>query len=391
MNVDAFRLQRTAQDAPLEGLVVLDMAQFLAGPAAALHLADLGARVIKIERPDGGDLCRRMYLSDTDFDDDSTLFHAINRNKQSIALDLKNLHHIAATRQLIAQADVLIQNFRPGVIERLGLGYDAVREINPGIVYASISGYGDAGPWARLPGQDLLAQARSGVMWLNGTRGNGPLPIGLSIADMLAGHVLAKGIMALLVRRGRSGLGGRVETSLIEVLVDFQFELLTTYLNDGGRLPQRAVANGANAYLAAPYGVYATRDSHLALAMTPLDKVESLLAMPGLAAGDAFVERDAMLARIAGRIAERTTAEWLAILEPAGIWCAPVLDWPALLEAESFRALNMLQSIGTRSGSIRTTASPLRIDGIRPLSAEGAPGIGQHTDAIREEFGLDLG
>jgi len=391
MNVNAFPALCAATDAPLEGLVVLDMAQFLAGPAAALHLADLGARVIKIERPDGGDLCRRMYLSDTDIDDDSTLFHAINRNKQSIALDLKNPRHIAATRHLIAQADVLIQNFRPGVIERLGLGYDAVREINPGIVYASISGYGDAGPWARLPGQDLLAQARSGVMWLNGTSGHGPMPIGLSIADMLAGHVLAKGIMALLVRRGRTGTGGLVETSLLEVLVDFQFELLTTYLNDGNRMPQRAVANGANAYLSAPYGVYATRDSYLALAMTPLDTVETLLELPGLAGGDGFVDRDAMLARIATRLGERTTAEWLAMLEPAGIWCAPVLDWPALLEAESFRALNMLQSIGTRSGTIRTTASPLRIDGARPLSAEGAPGIGQHTDAIRQEFGLDLG
>jgi len=390
MNADAFRLQSAAADAPLDGLIVLDMAQFLAGPAAALQLGDLGARVIKIERPDGGDLCRRMYLSDTDIDDDSTLFHAINRNKESIALDLKNPRDVAAVRQLIAQADVVIQNFRPGVIERLGLGYDAVREINPGIVYASISGYGDAGPWAKLPGQDLLAQARSGVMWLNGLGANAPMPIGLSIADMLAGHVLAKGIMALLVRRGRTGKGGQVETSLLEVLVDFQFELLTTYLNDGGRLPKRAISNGANAYLAAPYGVYETRDSHLALAMTPLDHVETLLDLPGLATGNGFVDRDAMLSRIAGRLSERTTDEWLAVLEPAGIWCAPVLDWPALLEAESFRALGMLQNIGTRSGTIRTTASPLRIDGVRPLSADGAPRIGQHGAAIREEFGLDL-
>jgi CoA:oxalate CoA-transferase len=390
MKVDTLGIADAGTDAPLDGLVVLDLAQFLAGPAAALQLGDLGARVIKIERPDGGDLCRRMYLSDTDIDDDSTLFHAINRNKESIALDLKNPRDIAAVRQLIARADVVIQNFRPGVIERLGLGYDAVREINSRIVYASISGYGDAGAWARLPGQDLLAQARSGVMWLNGLGANGPMPIGLSIADMLAGHVLAKGILAMLVRRGRTGIGGQVETSLLEVLVDFQFELLTTYLNDGGRLPQRAQANGANAYLAAPYGVYATSDSYLALAMTPLDRIEVLLDLPGLATGDGFVDRDALLARIAARLAERTTDAWLAVLEPQGIWCAPVLDWPALLEAESFRALGMLQSVGTRSGTIRTTASPLRIDGSRPLSGNGAPAIGQHTAAIRDEFGLDL-
>ncbi len=381
-----------ALSSPLGGLVVLDMAQFLAGPAAALQLGDLGARVIKIERPDTGDLCRQLYLTDTDIDGQSTLFHAINRNKESLALDLKDDRHLAAARRLIEQADVLIQNFRPGVIERLGLGYDVVREINPGIIYASVSGYGQGGPWAKLPGQDLLAQARSGVMWLNGTADSGPMPIGLSIADMLAGHVLAKGILALLVRRGRDGVGGQVETSLLEVLVDFQFELLTTYLNDGGRAPQRAAAHGANAYLAAPYGVYATQDGFLALAMTPLARLEDLLDLPGLAAfADGFVERDAVLDRIAGRLAERTTDAWLAILEPAGIWTAPVLDWPALLEAESFRALGMLQSIGTKSGTILTTANPLRIDGVRPSNPRGAPDIGQHSAAIIHEFGLDLG
>jgi crotonobetainyl-CoA:carnitine CoA-transferase CaiB-like acyl-CoA transferase len=392
MRTDAFVAREKALSAPLDGLVVLDMAQFLAGPAAALQLGDLGARVIKVEKPETGDLCRQMYLTDTDIDGQSTLFHAINRNKESVALDLKDERHLAAARRLIAQADVVIQNFRPGVIERLGLGYDVVKQINPGIVYASVSGYGQAGPWSKLPGQDLLAQARAGVMWLNGTADSGPMPIGLSIADMLAGHVLAKGILALLVRRGRSGIGGQVETSLLEVLVDFQFELLTTYLNDGGRAPQRATAHGANAYLAAPYGVYATQDGYLALAMTPLARLEDLLDLPGLAAaGDGFVERDAILERIAGRLAERTTDTWLALLEPAGIWTAPVLDWPALLEAESFRALGMLQSIGTRSGSILTTANPLRIDGLRSGSACGAPEIGQHSATIAREFGLDLG
>ena len=139
-----------------------------------------------------------------------------------------------------------------------------MRQINPRLVYASVSGFGPSGPWSKLPGQDLLAQARSGVMWLNGTGESGPMPVGLSVADMLASHVLTKGILAMLVRRGRTGVGGLVETSLLEVLVDFQFELLTTHLNDGGRPPLRAAANGANAYLAAPYGVYATRNGHLA-------------------------------------------------------------------------------------------------------------------------------
>lgn len=387
--------QRSVGDpvpAPLAGILVLDMAQFLAGPSAALQLGDLGARVIKLERPGSGELCRELYLTDTDVDGDSTLFHAINRNKESLALDLKDERHLAAARALFARADVVIQNFRPGVIERLGLGYEEARRINPRLVYASISGFGDQGPWARLPGQDLLAQARSGVMWLTGQEGAGPMPIGLSIADMLAGHVLAKGILAALVRRGQTGQGGRVETSLLEVLVDFQFELLTTYLNDGRRPPRRAAAHGANAYLAAPYGVYQTLDGHLAIAMSPLGQMEALLGLPGLAAsGDGFLDRDALLERIGARIAERTTAEWLAVLEPAGIWAAAVLDWPALLEAESFRALNMLQLIASGSGTLLTTASPLRIDGVRPTSGRGAPRVGEHNESICREFGLELG
>ena len=163
----------------LEGITVLDMSQFLSGPFAALRLLDLGARVIKIERPDGGDLCRRLYLSDTEIGGDSTLFHAINRGKESFAADFKNPVDIAAVKRLIEKADIVIQNFRPGVIERLGLDYEAARKINPGIVYASITGYGSQGPWVDRPGQDLLAQARSGIMWLNGDPAEGPVPLGL--------------------------------------------------------------------------------------------------------------------------------------------------------------------------------------------------------------------
>src|SRR5271166_2900957 len=155
-------------EALLEGLLVLDMSQFLSGPFAALRLGDLGARVIKIERPDGGDLCRRLYLTDTEIGGDSTLFHAINRGKLGFAADLKKAADVATVKALITKADVVIQNFRPGVIERLGLDYLSAKAINPGIVYASVTGYGEDGPWAMLPGQDLLAQARAGVMWLNG-------------------------------------------------------------------------------------------------------------------------------------------------------------------------------------------------------------------------------
>ena len=237
---------------PLDGLVVLDMSQFLAGPSCALRLADLGARVIKIERPQGGDLGRQLYISNLALDGDSTLFHSINRNKESFAADFKNPQDHAAVLSLIRHADVIIQNFRPGVIQRLGLDYDSVAAINPRIVYGSITGYGTTGPWKDKPGQDLLVQSLSGLAWLNGNADQPPTPFGLAVADLMTGAHLAQGILACLVRRGIKGIGGHVEVSLLESVLDLQFEVLTTHLNDGGKDPHRSSVNNAHAYLGAP-------------------------------------------------------------------------------------------------------------------------------------------
>ncbi|MDB5587064.1 MAG: acyl-CoA transferase [Devosia sp.] len=377
----------------LDGLVVVDMCQFLSGPYASLRLQDLGARVIKIERPDGGDLSRRLYLSDTEIGGDSTIFHAINRSKESLALDLKNADDLAALRKLLLKADVVLQNFRPGVIERLGLDYEAVKAINPRIVYASITGYGDEGPWVDRPGQDLLAQARSGVMWLNGDHDQGPVPFGLAIADMLAGAAVAQGILAALVRRGISGQGAHIETSLLEVLVDFQFEVLTTHLNDGRRVPKRSEFRSAHAYLSAPYGVYPTADGYLAIAMTPLGKLQKLLEIEALCAyadpKSWFTARDAIKQLIAERLSTQSTAHWLSILEPADIWCAKVLDWPELMASEGFKALDMLQVVTREDNvSITTTKSPLRINGKRAQTTRAAPLVGEQSAKIRAEFGL---
>ena len=378
---------------PLEGMLVIDMAQFLSGPSAALRLADMGARVIKVERPGSGDICRTLYLSDTDIAGDSTLFHAINRNKESLAADLKDPAEIERVRRLLGRADVVIQNYRPGVAERLGLGPEALRRLNPRLIVGTISGYGEEGPWVDLPGQDLLAQALSGVMWLNGSADDGPVPVGLSIADMLAGHVLVEGILAALVRRARTGQGGIVQTSLLEAITDFQFEVLTTYLNDGGRMPQRARVRNGHAYLAAPYGVYQTSDGWLALAMTPLETLAPLLGLKAtiLTKNRAFGDRDQVKLEIAERIATRSTDEWLGDLRAHDIWCAPVFDWPRLLGSESFRRLNMLQHVARGGSTIETTRAPWRLDGIRPASPAGAPRVDEHGKSIRREFGLDEG
>ena len=189
----------TSPPLPLEGLRVLDFSQFLAGPYAALKLADMGADVVKVERVGTGDLSRHLYLTDTRIGGESTIFHAINRNKRSVSVDMKSDNDRAAIRDLVRGADVVLQNFRPGVMERLGFGYEAVRAINPKVVYGSVTGYGTEGPWVDLPGQDLLAQARSGMMWLTGGAGDGPVAVGLPIGDVLAGAALAHGVLACLL------------------------------------------------------------------------------------------------------------------------------------------------------------------------------------------------
>jgi CoA:oxalate CoA-transferase len=297
----------------------------------------------------------------------------------------------------VARADVVMQNFRPGVIERQGFDYDACRAISPGVVYGSITGYGDGGPWVDLPGQDLLAQARSGLMWLTGSAGDPPMPMGLAVADMLAGNALAQGILAALVRKGRTGQGAHVETSLLEALLDFQFEVLTTHLNDGRRLPERAAVGGAHAYLGAPYGVYRTADGWLALAMTPsLERLAGLMGIAGLDRffGDsaaAMRDRDAIKGVLAEAIAGGTTAHWLGLLQPADIWCAEVLDWPALMQGEAFRRLGMVQRIAGAGVSLDALRGPLRLDGRTLTNPRPAPGLGADRDRIMADFGLGPG
>ena len=378
---------------PLEGLIVLEFSQFLSGPVAGLRLADLGARVIKIERPGSGDLCRSLYLSDTDLDGDSTLFHAINRNKESFAANLKDPSDIEKIKKLIKKADVITQNFRPGVIERIGLDYDEVKKINPKIVYGSVSGYGNEGPWKDLPGQDLLAQSRSGLAWLNGNGGDAPTPMGLAAADMLAGNYMAEGILAALFKSLKTGEGSLVETSLIEATLDFQFEVLTTYLNDGNRKPKRSSYNNAHAYLSAPYGIYKTKDSYIAIAMTPVPALGKLLGLDSIIQFDDqkdwFVKRDEIKKLIGDWLILKNTQEWLDILQPADIWCSEVLEWDKLLQDEGFKVLDMIQEIKRPDGlSIKTLRCPIRINNEISKSSIAAPKIGENTLPISEEFNL---
>ena len=370
---------------PFEGVFVLDFSQFLSGPSVGLRLADLGATVVKVERCDSGDSCRHMYVSNVVIDGESSIFHARNRNKEDIAVDLKNVDERNKLLPLLKKADVLLLNFRPGVAERLGLDYESVRSINPSIVYGQITGYGTKGPFKSVPGQDLLAQSLSGLCYLNGNEDQPPTPFGLGIVDMFTGQHLAQGVFAALIRRELTGQGACVQGSLLESALDIQFELFTTFLNNGHKLPKRCRVNNANAYINAPYGIYETADGYLALAMVPIPRLAELISCKALETycnpADGYEKRDEIKQLLADFFKTQTTQHWLSLLEPADVWCSDVFTWDKMMESEGFKELDAIQTVYRKNGTpIQTTRCPIRIDGEIYKSSKGAPVIGEDND-----------
>lgn len=374
---------------PLEGVVVLEFCQFLAGPSAGLKLADLGARVIKIERPVKGEACRQLSIKDLFVDESSLLFHTINRNKDSFAADLKNPADLELVKQLIAKADIMTHNFRPGVMDKIGLAFADAIAINPKIIYGVVSGYSDEGPWSKKPGQDLLVQSLSGLAWLSGRKSQGPVPFGLSTADIMCGNHLVQGLLAALLKRAKTNKGVLVEVSLIESILDVQFEAITSYLNDGGKLQERGdVAGSAHAFLSAPYGVYKTQDGYLSLAMGDLMYIGQLLEVNLDAYQEKhlwFARRDEIRTILAERILQQTSDYWVALLQEKGIWCGKVLNYQDL-DAIDF-GMPMKQVIeNSEQKTITTTRSPIQLDGEILTSRKAAPKVGEHNVIIQKEF-----
>lgn len=366
---------------PLEGLQVLDFAQFLAGPMAALRLADLGAEVTKVEPPRRGEAGRSLLMTDQRFGETSGLFQTINRNKSGVSIDLKTDEGRTRAHDLVATADVVIQNFKPGVMQRLGLGYGDLRAINPGLVYASITGYGDRGEWTALPGQDLLVQARSGLLWMSGDSvPDRPVPIGISLVDVYAGSLLTQGILAALVGRGIHGVGMQVDTSLLEAAMDLQFQEFTGYLN-GSALPRRCSSGSAHSYLDAPYGVYACADGWVVLAMNPLERIGRALAIEEIAEMDPAGEREQVMTVIARRLADEPVQAVMGRLEAHGAWAARVLTWEQLLGTGVLDQLEMLQQVRSHgAGPFTTLRCPVRFDGQVLTSDRPAPRLSDGPD-----------
>ncbi|MCI1959813.1 MAG: CoA transferase [Clostridia bacterium] len=375
---------------PLEEIKILDFSQFLSGPSAALRLADLGAKVIKVEKPEQGDLCRSMYISNCYIDKDSSLFQAINRNKDGISIDLKNKDSKNILFDIIKEVDVVIVNFRPGVAKKLGIDYSSIKDINPLVIYGEITGYGKTGPWKSKPGQDLLVQSLSGITYLNGNKNQPPMPLGLSVADLFSGQHLVQGILAGLIKRESFHEGSYIHVSLLESIMDIQFEVFTTYLNDGHKTPERSEINNANAYISAPYGIYKTADGYIALAMVSIPHLGELIGCNELLSYTDETKwstnRDEIKKIIANHLVTQTTSHWLSLLEPADVWCADVLTWDKLFSTEGFKSLDMLQEVVTPYGTkFYTTRCPITIDSEHYKSSKSAPVLGQDNKTYIKE------
>lgn len=374
-------------DLPLQGLVVLEFSQYLSGPSAGLRLADLGARVIKIERPGTGDAGRKLAIKNLWVDDSSLLFHTVNRNKESFTADLKNESDLALVKKMIGKADVLIHNFRPGVMEKSGLDYNCAKEINPKLIYAEISGYGKEGPWKNKPGQDLLLQSMTGLAFTTGNGSNGPVPFGIAIADILSGAQLVQGIIAALIRRQKKGVGALIEISLMESLLDFQFELLTTYYTSNQQ-PERSHSNNGHPLLSAPYGIYKTADGYIALAMMDINALAKAIdckVLEEFSNERAFAERDEMKLIIAECLSFQSTDYWIARMQQQGLWAMEVFDWEKLMDHDAYKVLQMEQALNASGKKIITTRCPIRINGERLYSDKAAPGLGEDNERVMRE------
>jgi crotonobetainyl-CoA:carnitine CoA-transferase CaiB-like acyl-CoA transferase len=355
-------------------------------------LADVGADVIKIEPP-GGAFERSWTGFDAYVEGVSMFFLLGNRNQRSISLDLRDERAREIVWRLIKEADVLIENYRPGVLQRMGFGYDDVREINPRLVYCSCTGYGSSGPYLKRPGQDLLLQAISGMTMLSGEADSPPTPVGSAIVDQHAAALAAFGVVAALQARERTGKGTLVESNLLNAALDLQIEPFTYYLNKGPLWPRTNPPTGSR-FHPAPYGIYRTLDGWIAVSLTPTEKLAAALSQPMLAGfshpKDNVRRRDELNRIVYDALTTRTTADWMTTFDEHDIWYAPVNDYDQV-EADPQVAHNriIMEVDHPQAGPVRLLAHPVRYDGAAPPLTRQPPRQGEHTREVLAELGYE--
>lgn len=379
---------------PFSGVRVISFAQLGQGPAAAQMLADFGAEVVKVERPEVGSFERSWSGASAFRHGESFFFLALNRNKQSLTLDLKTPEGHEIAQRMIDEADVVIENYRPGVMDRLGLGYEVLQERNPRLIYCSSSGYGTVGPYRDVPGQDLLLQAFSGLASITGRTGDPPTPTGSPIVDFHAAALLAFGIATALFARDRTGRGQRVETSLLEAAFHLQHEPLF-YQANGWDVADRSVEGLGSTFHPAPYGIYRCADGHLALSLSAPSKVGAVLGVAELDGFDdsrSFDDRELVKHAVQAAIAHRPVAEVLDTCLAADIWCTPVLNYRQVLAHPQVLASDLLEDWPhPEHGMVRHLRQPVRLSDVpaEAIPRTNPPALGADTEQILTSLGLD--
>ena len=377
----------------MTGYRVIDCTIAMAGPFAAQRMGDLGADVIKVE-PTTGEWQRHVSAGGANGGRINVSFLALNRNKRSLAVDLKSDDGREVVYQLVKTADVFIQNYRAGVAERLGLGYETLKALNPRLVYVSMSGYGESGPYSKRPGQDMLLQAMSGAMFGAGMDGEPPRPAGQFVVDAVAAYSAFEGALAALLHRERTGQGQLVSVNMLDAIIALQMQELSVYTVGGrGQVRPKGEVDG-HVYIRAPYGVFATADSYLALAFPPLrqlGEVAGIAEFLELEDGvDSFTQKEMIIRRTREALKMRTTEAWMKLFEEVGIWCGPVYDYEALLQDPQVRHNgSFVEYQHATEGRVKTPGFPYKLSETPCEVRLGAPLAGEHTTDILSELGFD--
>ena len=373
---------------PLEGITVIELAHIMAGPVCGLMLADMGADVIKVEKVPGGDDSRRFLPPD--IDGESAAFMMLNRNKRGIAVNLKHEDGKAVLRRLLATADVVIENYRRGTMERLGLGYEVLKEDNPGLIYCEISGFGRTGPYRDRGGFDLIAQGMSGLMSITGEGpGREPVKVGAPVTDITAGILGAMGVLAAYLHRLKTGEGQRVDTSLFEAGIVHSYWQSAICLATGESPGPMGSAHPLNA----PYQAFQTADGWITVGAANQAtwlKILGVLEVPGIAGDPRFADnakrmenRPALTEALGEVFTGRTTADWLQRLESAGVPAGPVLSIGEMhADAQTLARDMIVEAPHSRLGAVKTLGTPVKFSATPAGVRLGAPVLGEHTREV---------
>ena len=375
----------------LEGIRVLSFTHFLQGPVAAQMLADLGAEVIKIEAPKGA-YERGFSPMNSYYNGVSVMHLSVNRNQKSISVDMRTEEGREIIKRLLPTTDVIVQNFRPGVLEKYGFGYEQLKEQYPGIIYCNITGYGPDGPYRALPGQDLLAQAKSGLCYCTGVAGQAPVAMGTAVVDTHGAALAAFGIVAALVDRIRTGKGHKIDSCLLNAAMHLQIEPIGAYLAKGyifDKLP----TGGVTRVYDTPYGVYKTADDYILLSKTPVPKLKEVFgeeAFGRFRDNDVFDRRDEVDAAVAAEFLKKTTDEWAEILDAHNCWFSKINTYEDVINDPQVRFNGMIAEFEhPRAGKVRTLANPLLVDGKNIPVRKAAPELGENTVEVMRSLGFE--